>query len=180
MTKYIAVPFLIGALFVTMAFSPRAFADHDEQHGGGPVIFYGMFINNGGEETTNPDVTLAIAGTWAYEMMVSNHADFRDGAWEPYITIKKWALLPGDGERTVYVKFRNIDGKVLPSADEPRIAYDSILLRSPNVANASAPPTGEMQPGRGGEVLQAKLVEMQKQLVVLLGQLLLMLRSQSN
>ena len=40
-------------------------------------------------------------------MAVSNRADFSNAAWQPYDGEFDWTLEPGDGTKTVYVKFRD-------------------------------------------------------------------------
>ncbi|MDP9383292.1 MAG: 3D domain-containing protein [Chloroflexota bacterium] len=43
-------------------------------------------------------------------MMFSNNPHFTDGFEEPYAETKQWTLLPGDGEKTVYTRFKNESG----------------------------------------------------------------------
>ena len=47
------------------------------------------------------------------EMQISNRADFEDATWEPYNPNKEWTLDPdGNGQATVYVRFRDAAGNV--------------------------------------------------------------------
>jgi hypothetical protein len=46
------------------------------------------------------------------QMQVSNGADFSEATWQPYATNLTWSLLPGTGDRTVYVRFRDAAGNI--------------------------------------------------------------------
>lgn len=48
----------------------------------------------------------------AREMLISNASDFNGAVWEPYVPAKSWALLPGEGVKTVFVKLRDMAGNV--------------------------------------------------------------------
>jgi len=56
------------------------------------------------------------------EMLVSGHADFRDAAWKPFQASLPYDLGEGDGEKTVYAKFRDAAGNESPAVS------DGILL----------------------------------------------------
>jgi hypothetical protein len=78
--------------------------------GGTPPATIGtssIIINDGAIKTDHTLVTLTISAVNASEMMLSNSADFRDAKWEPYTTQTQWVLVLGDGEKTVYAKFKN-------------------------------------------------------------------------
>lgn len=53
------------------------------------------------------EVMLTLNANNAREMMISNHASFQDGVWEPYTLHKNWQLEGEDGHKTVHVKFRS-------------------------------------------------------------------------
>ncbi len=96
-----------------------------------------MVINNGDESTGSMDVLLTVNAAdggamcpmiypWIcgqLEMELSN-----DGMlwtiWEPAVTQKKWQLLPGEGLKTVHVRFRDKAGNLSPTAT------DSIFLKT--------------------------------------------------
>lgn len=44
-------------------------------------------------------------------MMVSEYSDFSDTSWEPYSEEKMFTLSPGEGEKVIYTKFKNSQGK---------------------------------------------------------------------
>lgn len=113
--------------------SSSYFASYSSQGGGGlssgEVVnnvpgSSNVSINNGEAETPSSQVTLSLSatnmsGSYApLEMMVSNYSSFSAGTWEAYSTSKVWTLLPpGDGIRSVYVKFRNSQGTSSVAAD---------------------------------------------------------------
>lgn len=66
-------------------------------------------INNNSKYSGNPEgkVDLRLSLNGAEEMMISNHEDFKDSKWEKFVSFKEWFLKNEDGERTVYVKFKD-------------------------------------------------------------------------
>ena len=70
-------------------------------------------INDGAIYTTSPNVTLTMSAADANgvaEIMVSNNGTFSDAVWEPYIASKLWTLTTDDGDKTVYVKYKDKAG----------------------------------------------------------------------
>lgn len=65
-----------------------------------------VVINDGAEETASTKVTLAMPGTNADKMAISNTQDFAGSSWEDYSITKEWVLEPGVGEKTIYALFR--------------------------------------------------------------------------
>jgi hypothetical protein len=65
-----------------------------------------------GADTNSVTVTLSISAVEAAEMIISNDPGFGEVEWESYATSKDWELLPGDGLKTVYAKFRDLAGNV--------------------------------------------------------------------
>ena len=55
-------------------------------------------------------------------MMVSNDSNFKDAKWQPYKTRTFWQLSEGDGEKKIYVKFRDLVG------NESKSVADDIIL----------------------------------------------------
>ena len=85
---------------------------------------YDVIINNNAEYTNSRQVTLTItAPVGTRYMKVSNDSTFADASWEAFASVKSWTLVAGDGEKFVYVLFRD-------NADHEtsRPAYDSIIL----------------------------------------------------
>ncbi len=70
-------------------------------------------INDGAIYTTSSNVTLTMSAADANgvaEIMVSNNGTFSDAVWEPYTASKLWTLTTGDGDKTVYVKYKDKAG----------------------------------------------------------------------
>jgi len=65
-------------------------------------------INSGAAKTSTRSVTLNLAASGAMEMIISNHSDFSGANWESFVFTKAWSLSSGNGEKTVYIKFRDI------------------------------------------------------------------------
>jgi hypothetical protein len=83
-----------------------------------------VIINNNEEcsNAANGRVKLDIRVEGAKDMMISNNKYFNSAVWEPVRESKEWSVSPGDGEKTVYVKFRDEAG------NESEVAYDNIYL----------------------------------------------------
>ena len=81
-----------------------------------------VWINWGAETTVSRTVTLSLGADNATEMLISNSADFSGATWQTYKTSKYWTLSSGDGEKVVYVKYRDED------YDESSIMSDTIVL----------------------------------------------------
>jgi fibronectin type 3 domain-containing protein len=72
---------------------------------------FGILLEDGRARTASRTVQAALAfpsGT-AY-MMLANQVDFSDGSWESARSSRSWSLLPDDGAKRVYVKFRDATG----------------------------------------------------------------------
>jgi hypothetical protein len=105
-------------------------SSEDASRGGGTVFFVSKFavpdakisINSGNEKTANRNVALAITADGATMMAIANNAEFSDGEWEAFSPSKEWTLPEGNGEKTVYVRFRSASGKY------SAVYTDSIIL----------------------------------------------------
>lgn len=78
-----------------------------------------LFTLQEGLSPQSEQVTLQMGDTGSLleptEMMISNNPLFSDGVWEPYAAEKDWTLSPGDGQRRVYVKYRDAQGQESPA-----------------------------------------------------------------
>ncbi|WP_230199366.1 S-layer homology domain-containing protein [Bacillus ndiopicus] len=85
-----------------------------------------LTINNGNQWTNNVNVTLMLSGLSpdTHQLQISNDpVGFDDhSGWLPKATTIGWALTPGDGEKTVYVRFKDQAGNI------SNIVSDSIKL----------------------------------------------------
>jgi proteasome lid subunit RPN8/RPN11 len=76
-----------------------------------PPVPNSFSINNGDEFTNSTSVTLSISasdsGSGLYQMRISNDGTFDTEPWETYATSKVWTLTTSDGNKTVYIMFRD-------------------------------------------------------------------------
>ena len=86
-----------------------------------------LSINNGAGITSSTVATLNISASddssGVAQMMISNGQDFAGAVWENYSSSKPWALAPGNGSKTVYIKFKDNAGNV------STVYSDSITLQ---------------------------------------------------
>ncbi len=65
-------------------------------------------INGGNRNTKDESVVLKLSAIGASEMMVSNTENFNGAVWVAYnLAMPAWNLQPGEGEKMVYVKFKD-------------------------------------------------------------------------
>ncbi len=98
-----------------------------------------VVINNDDAETGSASVTLTLTaddsgGSGVTQVLISNTNDFTGVTPVAYATTIQWFLTPGNGSKTVYVKF--IDGAGNVSASP---VSDSITLNSTDITAPSAP-----------------------------------------
>lgn len=83
-------------------------------------------INDDAEYTNKSVVSLTLNSddvrSGVTSMIVGNDASFTGRSWEAYAKTKTWTLTSGDGEKTVYAKFK--DG----AGNESKVVSDSIIL----------------------------------------------------
>lgn len=70
-------------------------------------------INNGARTTRTPSVTLTLAATGPVSMLLSNDG-IAYNTEEPFVATKAWTLTPGEGLKTVYVRFRDAANNLQP------------------------------------------------------------------
>lgn len=111
-----------------------------------------IFINDGIAETRLLDVTLTLsdeqvmpngdgANTIGHPVQVeiSNSADFANVKWQPYAAHVAWTLPPGNGTKTIFVKYRDAQGRTA-------VASDTILLNVPTTPTPSPTRTATQTP----------------------------------
>jgi len=65
-------------------------------------------INDGAKTTSNRNISLRLTAEYAGDMIIANDSNnFSFSTLEPYNEFKNWTLSEGNGEKTVYVKFRS-------------------------------------------------------------------------
>jgi len=98
-----------------------------------------ILINNNVPITKEPEVNLILSALYATDMMVSNDSNLIGASWEPYVSAKEWFLADeqvgpgfGDGEKIVYVKFKN-------TTEESLIYSATIFLKTSPPAVGAMP-----------------------------------------
>ena len=72
---------------------------------------YGIIINENRKLTNSLNVSLRlIAPTFTSYMLLGNDSVFSNSSWENFSTTRNWVLETGDGEKIVYVKYKDQDG----------------------------------------------------------------------
>jgi hypothetical protein len=69
-----------------------------------------MVIDNGQAQTNSLEAIIELNVEGAYQMQLSNTNDFSAAAWEPFARFKTWELAAGDGQKTVWARFKNLSG----------------------------------------------------------------------
>ncbi len=116
------------------AWSVATSSTQDAQQPSGSVV-----INNGDAVTPYSDVVLTLVTTdpganpsGVTEMRLSNGAGWTE--WEPVVAAKPWALLPGDGAKTVWVEYRDRAGNIsLADSLSDSILLDTSAVPGPRV-----------------------------------------------
>jgi hypothetical protein len=82
-----------------------------------------LLVNGGNRYTKSHNVNIRLSAIGASEMMVSNEPNLHGAEWQPYrYLLPSWTFDVIDGEKTVYVKFRDEAG------NETDIKSDKIIL----------------------------------------------------
>ena len=87
-----------------------------------------IFIDYGAAQTDAPTVTLTLSNEGAmingdgpqvmglaHEVRVSNSSAFSGSDWQPWFAETEWSLTPGEGVKSVYVEFRDQEGRMTTS-----------------------------------------------------------------
>ena len=89
-----------------------------------------MKINGNETLTDDTKVLLTIKAEGASFMMVSNYPDFSGSIWEDYKEQRTWDMLPGEGLKKVYIKFKDNAQNETPSK------FSTITLENRNPVEA--------------------------------------------
>ncbi len=82
-----------------------------------------ILVNGGNRYTKSYNVNIRLSAIGASEMIVSNDAGLHGAVWQPYrYLLPSWTFDVADGEKIVYVKFRDEAG------NETEIMSDKIIL----------------------------------------------------
>ncbi|MDF1563633.1 MAG: carboxypeptidase regulatory-like domain-containing protein [Deltaproteobacteria bacterium] len=75
-------------------------------------------IEGGAAAVRSPFVTLTATAAGAYQMRVSDRADFAGSVWQSYAPTLPWRLPASDGTHTVFVEVRDEAGHVAGASDD--------------------------------------------------------------
>ena len=77
-----------------------------------PQPFIEMTVNDGDDSTFDRTVTVSSTVSEGVEhMQISNSSDFSDVPWLPVQESLRWSLPTGEGKKTVYVRYRDAQGR---------------------------------------------------------------------
>lgn len=87
---------------------------------------YGIIINDNRRVTNSLSVALKmVAPLTSTYMLIGNDSLFSNSNWESFLSSRTWVLEPGDGEKIVYVKFKDQDGNESFSFYQDEIILDT-------------------------------------------------------
>lgn len=87
---------------------------------------YGIIINENRKLTNSLNVSLRlIAPTSTSHMMLGNDSLFTNSAWENFSPNRSWVLEAGDGEKAVYVKYKDGGGNETSDFYQDKIILDT-------------------------------------------------------
>ncbi len=111
------------------AVSPKGVEGEPSKTVVGIPAIYSLIINDGAQYTNRRRVRIQItAPNNTSLMMLSNDSLFSGAQWEQFSTAKSWDLSFGDGLKTVYGKFRNIDDQELETPIKAQIILDQVAI----------------------------------------------------
>ena len=118
---------VVAAATTTPSSTPASSSNPGGGSGSTGVITTGpgnvsVWMNWGADKTVKRTVTLSLNATNAAEVIISNAVDFAGANWETYQTSKYWTLSENNGEKIVYVKYRDED------YNESSVVSDTIIL----------------------------------------------------
>lgn len=94
-----------------------------------------IIVNNGQTHASSTAVNLAISAlddvSSEMKMMISNNENFTNAVWEEYSGNKSWELESADGEKTVYIKFKDWRGNISDTANDT-IIFDTTAPEIPS------------------------------------------------
>ena len=80
-------------------------------------------VNNGAKQTFSRMVHMQFNVANAAQVAISNNPDFSDATFQTFTTSSVWGLSFGDGEKTVYVRFRSKSGGTFDTTATINLAH---------------------------------------------------------
>lgn len=93
------------------------------------------------ETTSTLSITLTLGATNASQMNVSN-TSYGAGTWETYATSKSWTLTTGEGQKTIYVQFRDSAGNTANASATITYQAGSLTVTASSHVSAGKMPVG--------------------------------------
>ena len=101
-----------------------------------PQIF-SIAIEQGRPKTSSRNITLSVSATNDTRyMQISNDSGMTGAYWQPVSSTTQWQLTAGDGEKTVYARFRDY------SDNESGVVNDDVILDTRAVISSFTEDTG--------------------------------------
>ena len=114
---------------------------------------YGIIINDNRRLTNSLNVTLRmVAPVTTTYMLIGNDSLFSNSNWENFLSSRTWVLEPGDGSKTVYVKFKDQDG------NESFSFYQDEIILDTQARISSLTEDTQGQPKSPGETIHFRMV----------------------
>ncbi len=85
-------------------------------------------------------------------MLIGNDSLFSNSSWESFVLSRTWILEPGDGSKTVYVKFKDQDG------NESFSFYQDEIILDTQARISSLTEDTQGQPKSPGETIHFRMV----------------------
>ena len=114
---------------------------------------YGIIINENRKLTNSLSVNLRmVAPPSTSFMLIGNDSLFSNSNWENYLTSRSWVLTAGDGQKTVYVKYKDLDG------NESFGFYQDKIILDTQARISSLTEDTQGQPKMPGQTIHFRLV----------------------
>ena len=84
-------------------------------------------------------VTLNLAVSGATSMMISEDSGFSGASYASFAATTPWTLSNGNGQKTIYVKFKDDAGNEPTSVASASIVLDTVLPTTPEITEANQP-----------------------------------------
>jgi len=118
-----------------------------------PFSLASLIIATGADYTSQRQVQLKLTAPSRTALMkLSNDVFFTNASWQRFESTVSWILSFGDGVKTVYVKFRDADGR-----ENPQVVKDSIILDTTALITELREDTGG-QIKKAGDAIHFRLV----------------------
>jgi hypothetical protein len=134
-----------------------------------------LTINAGAYTTNNNLVTLTLNSPNAVQMAISNSSDFSNAEFQSYQKNVTWSFPSKPGLKTVYVRFRSVQGGTATVSDSITLAAAESVVVTPIITpvqtttpvvtpvkvSPSVTFTNDLRPGMTGEMIKTLQIKLQ-------------------